>query len=433
MNQQNRKYDNHSAIPSWGGFIYQGKVGLYYALHLINAQRIDEPEKCCLKFETLDDFVVYDSQQRAFSLHQVKATKNDKRSSYQNALKQASAVNHEYQCTEQTLRYFHVSQELDDMSDFPGNTEQGENLVSFYEYCDNRKHVPVDEIDSLVEKQIKQYLQANELNDSDSSISLIREKMEALIASRVNIAHRKNQKGMRKFEAAESTPVRFEELVNILSAQLLDAGDEEGILICYRHHLLNRFSEMLTCFEDEEEGNDIFFHELTSCYNGIAKMNDDTLKKLYYSKSPNQNSLNLGGFGHASTDRYADIIAELTQLKVSEKDKILPHYYLPERKERYLPSVLELGGRVEKQHLANLQKNVEGIKTNLHVQHVLYEYENLIIKDMNTPAFRLKDKTTSGNKITDIENEQDSESSKITKMMNIRFVPLVEAKNELEN
>jgi len=433
LNENEQEVDKHSAIPSWSGFIYQGKVGLYYALRLINTQRIDEPEQCCLKFETLEDFVVYDSQQRAFSLHQVKAIKNNKRSGYQNALKQASAVNHDDQCTEQTLRYFHVSQKLDDTSDFPGNTEHGENLVSFYEYCDNKKHVPVDEIDSLVKKQIKQYLQANELNDSDSSISLIRAKMEALIASRVNIAHRKNQNGKRKFEAAESTPVRFEELVNILSAQLLDAGDEQTILIRYRRHLLNRFSEMLTYFEDEEENNNVFFHELTSCYNGIAKMNNDTLKKLYYAKSPNQNSLKLEGFGDNSTDRYADIIAELKRLRVSEKDKTLPHYYLPERKERYLPSVIELGGRGEKQHLANLQKNIEGIKTNLHVQHVLYEYENLIIKDMNTQAFRLKDKSNVVNKITDIENEQDSESSKITKMMNIRFVPLVEAKNELEN
>lgn len=434
MSEINKELDNRSAIPSWSGFIYQGKVGLYHSLHLINSfPKEGTSLQHSVKFETLDDFVVYDSQNRAFSLHQVKATKSSKRSSYVTALKQASEVDHNSQCTPQTLRYFHVSQEIDNAENFPTGAEKAKNKVEFYQYSNNRKYVPVDEIDSLVESKIRLYLQSNELLDADDTVSLKRERLEALVSSRVNLAHRRNQGGKRKFDAADSTPITFEEIIKVLRLELMNINDEGSILFKYRAHLLKSLSTTITYFENDQQENEAFFEELARCHHFIAKMNDETLKKLYFSKSPHELKFDLCSFGNATTDRYMDIITELTQLRIEEKNKSLPHYYSAVRNERYLPSTIELGGHLEKKRLNELQKNIEGIRMNPLVRHVLYEYENLIIKDMKQQAFRLKDKVVPENKITDIEAEQDSEQSKITKMKNIRFVALEEVKGELGN
>lgn len=38
MTEQSNKSTLHDATPSWNGFNYQGKVGLYVSLHMINEQ-----------------------------------------------------------------------------------------------------------------------------------------------------------------------------------------------------------------------------------------------------------------------------------------------------------------------------------------------------------------------------------------------------------
>ncbi len=422
------KLSKSSAIPSWSGFVYQGKVALYHALSLLNCQ---DTRACSLKVESLDDFVIYDRSDIALSLHQVKAINSARRSSYLDALKQVSAVNHDNLYNGYTRRFFHVAQPLDDYSDFLPVDQQVRHKVVFYSYCNKQQYVYVDEIDDLVEHQINQYLRAKQLDTSSTSVSLKREKLEGLLAAKVNVAHRKNQSGLTKFKAADSTPIFFSEIEKILNSELIDVDDESTILFRFRHHLLDKLSCVLMDYEEENSIDSVCFVELAGCYNAIAKMDSLTLKKLYFSKSPHSSKLELEGFGDAAAYRYADIIAELTGLHI--KENILPHYYLNGEKGRYLPSVIELGGRSEKTNLNSLQKNIEGIKANPIVRHVLYEYENLIIKGMERQAFRLKDKTGINNKFTDMEEVQETEKSKITKMKNIRFISLKEAKNELRD
>ena len=63
----------HTAITTWSGFIYQGKIALFYALKLL----CDDLNTCSnyrLQLDSLEDFAFLDGSS-IVSMHQVKAKK----------------------------------------------------------------------------------------------------------------------------------------------------------------------------------------------------------------------------------------------------------------------------------------------------------------------------------------------------------------------
>ena len=80
----NEKYI-HDATPTWNGFNYQGKVGLYVALKKLNdvykKDKSTDFSKFSLEFEWFEDFAIkYDN--KYLSIHQVKAKQSKQKSDY---------------------------------------------------------------------------------------------------------------------------------------------------------------------------------------------------------------------------------------------------------------------------------------------------------------------------------------------------------------
>lgn len=74
------------ASPSWSGFNYQGKVALYYALRLINAEPVDaDLSVYSLMLESTEDFEIRCNGD-PISFHQVKAYNSSTYSNYSDAL-----------------------------------------------------------------------------------------------------------------------------------------------------------------------------------------------------------------------------------------------------------------------------------------------------------------------------------------------------------
>lgn len=74
------------ASPSWSGFNYQGKVALYYALRLINAEPVDaDLSNYSLMLESTEDFEIRRDGDPV-SFHQVKAYNSSSYSDYSDAL-----------------------------------------------------------------------------------------------------------------------------------------------------------------------------------------------------------------------------------------------------------------------------------------------------------------------------------------------------------
>ena len=66
----------HTAISTWSGYVYQGKIALFHTLKLLVADRAQTLNHK-LQLESADDFAILSQSNIHLSLHQVKAYKSD--------------------------------------------------------------------------------------------------------------------------------------------------------------------------------------------------------------------------------------------------------------------------------------------------------------------------------------------------------------------
>lgn len=407
-----------SAIPAWSGFIYQGKVALYHAIRLI----LQKDNKAhYLNVEHLDDFVICDKAGNVLSLHQVKAMKSDKRYAYNSALEQASKISE--RCDENTSRWFHVSVKLEDFSERAANDSAGEHLVKFYQYHDDRYFVETNSIDLKLNEIVFKYLESSELPSTELLVRNKLAKLQVLLAGRVNLAHHRNQhESMNKFEAAESIPIYFSEIVDCLRYEVIDNNDHEAILFNFKKTLLDRTDQIIDSLQKNEE---IDLNGICLCRYAIAKMSISTLTRLYFSKKPNQKEITLSGFSTDTVDQYLRIILKIIGIKTSDD---LPHYF-KNGSGTYLPTAMKFDFINQKLDVRQIQDNVNGLRANIDVQDLLFEFDNLIVH-MDSPPFNLDSKENYSGKFTDVS---DAYKNRITKINNVRFVSTADASSELND
>lgn len=76
-----------SAITTWSGFVYQGKIALYHCLKMIYQGDVGFE----LQLDSSDDFAIYKNG-ALISAHQVKAKIGKYRSEYIEALEKSSVI-----------------------------------------------------------------------------------------------------------------------------------------------------------------------------------------------------------------------------------------------------------------------------------------------------------------------------------------------------
>ncbi len=418
MTEVSSQIVNSSAIPAWSGFVYQGKVALYHAIRLLTQ---GDSEAHYLNVEHLDDFVIHDCNGNVLSLHQVKAMKSDKRYSYSPALQQASKVSE--RCNESTVRWFHVSVGLDDFSDRAANVANSEHLVQFYQYHDDRCYVETNSIDTKLNEIVEQYLGAYGLPSTELLIAHKLAKLHVLLAGRVNLAHYRNQhESMNKFEAAESIPIYFSEIECCLHSEAIHSDDHAAILFEFRRTLLDRTDQIL---DSLQEGESIDLNGICKCRFAVANMDIPALTRLYYSKKPNQKEITLAGFSNDTVDHYLRIILCIMGVKTSED---LPHYF-KSGLGSFLPTAMKFDFLNKKLDVKQIQENVDGLRGNLAVQDVLYDYDNLVVHMDSTP-FLLRSESSSSGKFTEIS---ENDKNRITKINNVRFVSVRDASDEIND
>src|SRR5215217_5518240 len=112
MSKSTRKIDPekvHSAITTWSGFVYQGKVALYHTIKLLSENRLSD--SCKLQLDSLEDFAILDSADKCLSLHQIKAVKSTYYSRYAADFIKLCAKSKLYRCTDIN---FHLAIKISD-------------------------------------------------------------------------------------------------------------------------------------------------------------------------------------------------------------------------------------------------------------------------------------------------------------------------------
>lgn len=201
----------HDASPTWSGFSYQGKVGLYVVLKKLNSyngeniQNVFENWK--LEFEWLEDFSIKDGN-TYISIHQVKAYNNRSYSKYKIAINQLAlnAYLQDYtQVTSQIKHYLHVIRDVNF------------NKECLYEYTIrgmNQKYCSLNEIDNIIQEQIGIFVERHNIPDNnDEAIVIHFNKLLAIIDDHVK----------RRHHIIQTQPIRTRQIEYIDFLEIINA------------------------------------------------------------------------------------------------------------------------------------------------------------------------------------------------------------------
>lgn len=184
MSQEDDDKYPASAVSSWSGFVYQGKIALYHSLKIIHDGDLDFE----LQLDSSDDFAIYKNG-KLHTAHQVKAKISKYRSGYTKALEQSTLIEHDK--IQGTTRYFHVSVPLNNTDDHRGASGE---IVKFYRYGDNY-YCGLGEIEGLTKELIKKICNKQHIIVSDNLINFNYCLLSEKISTKAIYNHKLNQVG----------------------------------------------------------------------------------------------------------------------------------------------------------------------------------------------------------------------------------------------
>lgn len=218
---QNHQNDPHTAISTWSGFVYQGKLALYHCLRLMT-NNYEANRDLKLQLESQDDFAIFRENQ-CLSLHQVKAYKTKLFSSYRESIdrQKENARNQGIQ-----KAYFHVARKI---TDLPESFNQDYQPVELYSYPlepvtdeeSTRLYCPLNEVDRYIETQIKEMISIVDCLPPWKAqlCTLIRETLEAIVNTKVVMVHHQiHQSKQNQTAIAAREFIEFSDFYEILEA-----------------------------------------------------------------------------------------------------------------------------------------------------------------------------------------------------------------------
>ncbi|OUH19869.1 ABC-three component system protein [Klebsiella pneumoniae] len=386
-----------SAISSWGGFVYQGKVALYHCLKLLTEKSfqqriIDDFE---LQLDSTDDFAIY-CDGKVISTHQVKAKLSQYRSEYVKAIYKAACIATD--CDEDTIRYFHVAKKLDNFENYISNDGK---IVEFYSYGDI-KYCLLSKINELIDEQIELFLDTTTL-------------LSEFITNKVILIHNLVHKGQTQDYAAYHNRIASSIFLALLISPPLNRTDE------VYHALLTK--EKITNIIETEFYNDLdAFSErqiesISNVFRFIYSLNYNSAIQMHTSLQPHrQNNV----INEDDVRDYLDVVSAISHIPNLIG---LPHY--SKKINKYLPTALTIrdGRRRNTSFQEELKKH---IRDNSTLASLLYEYNNII-------AYKVSDETivsATSEKITTVNGTKEN-NNHIVREFDLRVISTDKAEAEL--
>jgi hypothetical protein len=389
-NHTNNNYPA-TAVSTWSGYVYQGKIALYHCLKLINKGDMDFE----LQLDSSDDFAIYQNGSLT-SAHQVKAKIGKYRSGYDKALEKASAI--EFDRIKGVSRYFHVSVQLDDTDDYTGNNGE---LVQFYEYGSN-KYCGLGEIEGLTKDVIRQICDSKSITLSKDLLNYNYCLLSEKISSKAMEIHRLVQDDREKANnAAYNNRVTAQNLLDdILNKNPYNdteyyAADLKAML--YRH-LEERLDQALPSMSDEK------YARARCLFEHIRITDASELQTLCQLMKPSER---FSSIQKVDIRRYSELIEAMN---VEPILKQFPHY-LDGGKRFYLPTALDLP--LLDDHEGCTSDLLGEMESNEDLLKLLFEYNHLIAS-RSEESFIINTKYTHPDDLSD-QKVKDRINSNITK------------------
>ncbi|MCW6054899.1 ABC-three component system protein [Pseudomonas fragariae (ex Marin et al. 2024)] len=406
MSQEDDEKYPASAVSSWSGFVYQGKIALYHSLKLIHDGVLDFE----LQLDSSDDFAIYKNG-KLYTAHQVKAKIGKYRSVYTTALEQSSVIEHDK--IKGTTRYFHVSVPINNTDDHIGVS--GEAVV-FYRYGDNY-HCGLGEIEGLTKELIKKLCEKRSITVSDNLINFNYCLLSEKISTKAIHNHELNQvDGVSENRAAYEGRIKAISILDdLLAENPYQNRDYYAVELKARlqTHLEERLDQALPTMSDAtyQRGRRLCEH--------IRGTHINELKTLCQMMKPSER------FQDVQTNdirRYTKLIQVIAAEPIFNH---LPHYLDGENR-FYVPTALDVDESEECE-----SDMIREMKNNGDLLRLLFEYNHLIASKAEA-SFTFNTKFTNSD---DFDNKLATEKlkSNITKSLCISVITKDDAEGRLND
>ncbi|HTO16524.1 MAG TPA: ABC-three component system protein [Edaphocola sp.] len=243
----------HTAIPTWSGFIYQGRVALYHILKQLNIKTENEINELVLQIDSIEDFTILKSIANGghtpISMHQVKAVKSALYSAYKKDFEQL-----EKKWTDiniQTVEaFFHLATQNKKTK---AQIEVLHPKMKVYEYENSAESCSLNDIDVKIREQIVLVLQKYNIvgHNNPATVQLLSEILEKIITNKVIFIHALNHGGTAIRNAAYDNPIPIQNFLNAIRTDIALVQDEVYFEDKIRNNLNRYYQEF--CFDCEED------------------------------------------------------------------------------------------------------------------------------------------------------------------------------------
>ncbi|PGZ90948.1 ABC-three component system protein [Bacillus sp. AFS029533] len=195
------KRDTHNAISSWSGYDYQGKVGIYWVLYLINQMEIpyQNIKDFTLEIEHLEDFTIK-YQGNPHTIHQVKSYQEKSTiSAYKEAILELMGKCAKYESINSMYLHTCISIQVPEKNELKNlllATNPDSKIEQFKEY----KKLLFEE-DKFEEVYLKLFFNNTDEDSCKKVISVL--EIDSEIKTQIKKFYKKN-KGFLKIQFAES-------------------------------------------------------------------------------------------------------------------------------------------------------------------------------------------------------------------------------------
>lgn len=409
MSQDEEESYPATAVSTWSGYVYQGKIALYHSLKLIHEGDVDFE----LQLDSSDDFAIY-KDGAVSSAHQVKAKVGKYRKSYHEALEKSAAI--EFDRKKGISRYFHVSIKLNNTDDYTGAS--GEQ-VKFYPYGAN-KHCGLGEIEGLTKAIIKNICTSHAITISEDLLNYNYCLLSEKISTKAVEIHRIVQEDREKANKAayENRITGRSILDDIINKNPYTSKEYYAVDLKARlhFHLEDRLDQSLPGMSDAA------YERARRLYDHIRITEANELKTLCQLMKPSER---FSDIQKADIRRYSGLIQAM---KVEPIFQQLPHY-LDSQKRFYIPTALDLP--YVDDHEGCTSDMLGEMESNDELLRLLFEYNHLIAS-RSSESFVINTKFTNPDDLDDPET-QDRIDSNIIKTLCINIVTKEDAEARLND
>lgn len=425
----------HTAIPTWSGFIYQGRIGLYYVLKQLNSKPEDEINELLFQIDSIEDFTIMKSNPNGnpipVSMHQVKAVKSNAYSTYKDDFKQleekwtAIGIN-------AVEAFFHLATKNEKTK---AQIEALHPNLKIYVYENNAESCSLTEIDVKIKEQIVLVLQKYNIAgyNNPTTVQLLSEILEKIVSDKVIYIHSLNHAGEAIRQAAFDNPIPLRSFLDAIKTDVASLIQDENYFETVIKGNLNRYYDefCISCDDDQLTGDvKVKMDKYLVLFNSHRSLDFRTfLQSIRPHKEINYRNLQEYTDLSMTEDEIKDaFFTILLAIKESNKDYGIG-WVCPELK-HYYPTSLTYSNTDKGRKNASERILKTAFNTMVDVP---YNSDYLITSECNIDDLEACANNVSHLNTGDLGIDDDEKRNRITQWKKVSLIDLETAKNKLND